>query len=155
MNEKTSLPPTFAEVDLNYYLTYVRDDSAAVLENVGYSTSKSSSPQKKTAMLFKSDVFGSDCEETGKLLMHELLNAIFLGKYKPGIIILTNSAVRLLNNARSAYLLAGLEKQGIKIIVCLTSAERYGIAGSVNVGTLSVMEEILKELMHANKVISI
>lgn len=156
MGEKTVLPPTFAEIDLNYYMTLVRDDSPAALEGLNYASSKSFSPDRKIILLLKSDSIGSGMDELGKSLLLEFITSMYRAKSKPGVIILLNSAVLLAEKGTAANYLASMEKQlFIRIMVCISSADRYGIANDISVGYLASMDEIYNSLMNADKIITL
>lgn len=155
LGDKTTLPPTFAEVDLNYYLTYVREESASVMENVKFSSKDNSAPQRKTVLVITSDSIGNDEGGVGRELMGEFLNVMRLSRKKPGVVILMNRGVKLAEGSTASFLLSELEKQGVKIMVCMTSAERHGVAHDLSAGFLVLMEDVLKEIMNAGKIITL
>ena len=61
----------------------------------------------------------------------------------------------LAEGSTASFLLSELEKQGVKIMVCMTSAERHGVAHDLSAGFLVLMEDVLKEIMNAGKIITL
>ncbi len=154
MGEKTVLPQTFAEIDLNYYLNLVRDDSA-VKECLNYAPSKSFSPDKNALLLITSDSIGQGLEGLGAVLFAEFFQSLIRSKTKPGVIILVNSGVTLANKEPFAGRLLLLEEQGVKIMVCISSADKYGMMDSIKAGFLASMDEICTEILSAAKVVTL
>ena len=150
------LPPSFAEIDMTYYLHYVSNKSTTdVLESIEPAFDSSFSPMKKTVLLLKSDSMGFDDSGFGKKLLIEFLHEMYLSKKKPGTVILLNTAVKLLESSTGMCFFSSLEKQSVKIMICMSSAEKYKILDKITFGSTVLMEEIFREIMTATKVISI
>lgn len=153
---ENALPPAFADIDMTYYLHYVsKTSSPDVLENIEYASDSSFSPIKKTVLLLKSDSIGFDDSDFGKKLMVEFLHEMYLSKKKPGTVILLNTAVKILESSTGMCIFSSLEKQSVKILICMTSAEKYKLLDKITLGSVVLMEEIFREIMTATKVISI
>src|SRR5690348_14762584 len=97
----TSVPPTFAEKDLNYYLRMIRGDFAE-LEETQTVKVQGPSAQKNIIILLSSDSIGQGPEELGKQLLVRFLGAITSNRIKPRAIILTNTAARLATEGSEA-----------------------------------------------------
>lgn len=153
---ENALPPSFAEIDMTYYLHYVSNSSSTdVLESIEPALDSSFSPIRKTVLLLKSDSLGCDESGFGKKLLTEFLHEMYLSKKKPGTVILLNTAVKLLESSTGICIFSSLEKQSVKILICMSSAEKYKVLDKINFGTAVLMEEIFREIMTATKVISI
>ena len=153
MGDKTVLPQIFAEIDLNYYMDLVRDDSS-VMEELRYAPSKVKNPDKRLLLILTSASLGEG-KKCGTLLIMELLQSIIRNSTKPGTIILLNDAVKLAEQKSSSERLTVLEEFGIKIMVCISSADKYGIMDSIKVGFLASMDEIYNAMVAASKIITL
>jgi len=149
------LPPTFQEKDINYYLKMIRGDFSELEEErplkLGGPTQV-----RNIVLVFGSDSIGSGKKELGRKLMYLFLQSIINGPTKPRAIVLMNSAVKMARGKTEMISkLTVLEEQGSKIMVCLSSAEGYGIQDDINIGFVASMDEICEAIMTAWKVISI
>lgn len=153
---KSAVPPTFAEKDLNYYLRMIRGDFAGLEEQEPQMVRVASAPsQKNIVILLTSQSLGSGNEELGKRLLKHFLEAVVHNRVKPRAIILTNSAVRLaVDDGDILHKLIVLEEQGIKILVCVLSADEYKVEEDLKVGSVSDMDAIAEHLLSAWKVIT-
>lgn len=153
MNSKTVLPQTFVEIDLNYYLNLVRDD--CTMESLDYAPVKTFSPDKNIAFLFTSSCIGTGKTELGQTILLELLSSLIRSNKKPGTIILINSAVNLAHKDPFAGRLLVLEEQGVKIMVCISSADKYGIIDGIKAGFLAGMDEITSVFLSGAKIVTL
>ena len=153
LNSKTVLPQTFVEIDLNYYLNLVRDD--CTMESLDYAPIKTFSPDKNIVFLLSSDSLGKGKTGLGQTLLLELLNSLIRNNTKPGTIILMNSGVCLAHKDPFAGRLLVLEEQGVKIMVCISSADKYGITDCIKAGFLSGMDEITSIFLSGAKIITL
>jgi intracellular sulfur oxidation DsrE/DsrF family protein len=72
------------------------------------------------------------------------------------MIILYNSGVKLLAKEKGLLdALSGLEEKGVEIIACGTCLDYYDLRGSISIGRISNMEEIVTMMMKASKVITL
>jgi hypothetical protein len=154
---KGTMPPTFAEKDLNYYLRMIRGDFAEIEEQEPQPVRVSSAPsQKNIVILLGSHTMGAGKEELGKRLLRHFLGAIIHNRVKPRAIILTNSAVQLAAEEGDVlHKLIILEEQGIRIMVCVLSVDEYGIEEQLKVGAIADMDAIADILLSAWKVITL
>lgn len=154
---KKTMPPTFAEKDLNYYLRMIRGDFAEIEEQEPQPARVSSAPaQKNIVILVGSHTMGSGNEELGKRLLRHFLAAVIHNRVKPRAIILTNSAVSLAAEEGDVlHKLIILEEQGIRIMVCVLSADEYGLEEQLKVGAIADMDAIADMLLSAWKVITL
>jgi len=152
-----TMPPTFAEKDLNYYLRMIRGDFAELEEQEPQPVRVSSAPsQKNIVILIGSHMMGTGNEELGKRLLRHFLGAIIHNRVKPRAIILTNSAVQLAADEGDVlHKLIILEEQGIKIMVCVVSADEYKLDEQLKVGSIADMDAIADTMLSAWKVITL
>lgn len=154
---KNTMPPTFAEKDLNYYLRMIRGDFAEIEEQEPQPVRVSNAPsQKNIVILLGSDTMGAGNEELGRRLLRHFLGAIIHNRVKPRAIILTNSAARLAAEEGDVlHKLMILEEQGIRIMVCVLSADEYKIDEQLRVGAIADMDAMADVLLSAWKVITL
>jgi hypothetical protein len=147
-------PPTFVEKDLSYYLRMVKNDFGE-LEEVQASRLRGPTSIKNIVVLFQSTGIGTGKKELGKKLLLSFLQSLVNSRVKPRALILINSAVNLaLESEPSMGKFILLEEQGCKVMVCLASADEYGIADKIKVGFVASMDEICEQLLEAWKVIT-
>jgi hypothetical protein len=147
------MPTTFAEKDLNYYLRMIRGDFAELEEEQVLKKAGGPSP-KNIVILIGSKTLGSGDEKVGARLLRHFLQALVHNRVKPRSLILLNEAV-MLATAESGVLndLTILEEQGIRILICVVSADEYGIEDEIKVGSIADMDAICDHLLNAWKVI--
>lgn len=152
---ESRLPPTFQETDLNYYLRMIRGDYAE-FEEMRPQKLGGPTQVKNIVIVFGSDSIGSGKDVLGKKLMYLFLQALINGQTKPRAIILLNSAVRMAHGRTEVIdKLAVLEEMGTKIMVCISSADEYGITDDIAIGYVASMDEICETIMTAWKVIAL
>ena len=94
-------------------------------------------------------------------LLGEILAKSFLGTLAeltdpPGVLALMNEGVKLaLNNTSSCEHLLTLEKKGVRILVCGTCTNHFGITADIGAGVISNMFEITEALLSADKTIAL
>lgn len=152
---KPSVPPAFAEKDLNYYLRMIRGDFAELEEEQTAKVAQSSK-QKNIVLLLGSTTLGSGNVELGERLLKFFLKALIHNRIKPRAVILVNEAVHLATE-ESAVLddLTVLTEQGVRVLVCVLSADEYGIEDGIKVGCIADMDNICDYLLTAWKVIAL
>lgn len=152
-----SMPPTFAEKDLNYYLRMIRGDFAELEEQEPQPLRISNAPsQKNVVILIGSAGMGTGREELGKRLLRHFLGAVIHNRVKPRAIILTHSAVTLAAEEGDVlHKLIVLEEQGIRIMLCVLSVDEYDIEEKIKVGAIADMDAIADLLLSAWKVITL
>lgn len=107
-------------------------------------------------IVVNSESMGSGDEGLGKVLMGAFLKKLWAKVDKPDILIMYNSAVKLLNK-ESGYMdvMVGLEEAGVEILACGTCLDHYDMRDAFIAGRVSNMEEIVATMSKAEKVITI
>jgi hypothetical protein len=152
---KPTIPPVFAEKDLNYYLRMIRGDFAE-LEETQTAKSVSSSKQKNVVVLLTSRSLGTGKPELGSRLMKHFLQAMVHNRVKPRAVILMNDAVHL--SIEGSNVLGDLDvltQQGVRVLIDVISADDYNIEDKIKVGCIADMDNITDYLLTAWKVISL
>jgi len=109
-----------------------------------------------TVMFITSDRIGHGADELGQLLMGLFLRTLSEMPTPPARLILANAGVKLAVEG-SAVLdhLRNIERIGVKIGVCGTCLDYYGLKDKVRVGAVSNLYEVTEQLLAATKVISV
>ena len=148
----TSVPPTFAEKDLDYYLRMIRGDFAELEETHAVRVAPGQS-QKNIVILLDKPGLGST-DALGARLLRHFMKALVHSRVKPRAVILVHEASRLaLEGSEVQQDLSILEEQGVRVLVCVVSADEFGISDSLKVGFIADMDNICDHLMNAWKVI--
>jgi len=94
--------------------------------------------------------------ELGPALMKSFLGALSQMKPPPMAVALMYDGVKLaLYDSSSCDHLKNLEKKGVSVLVCGTSADHFNILGEIGAGSISGMLEIVEILNRADKVMTI
>lgn len=102
----------------------------------------------------KSDTMGDGDPALGKRLLETFLTNLNVQKNIPTHILLYNSGVSLVKKDSPVLeALRELEKSGIRVMVCGTCIEHFGIQKEVGVGMISNMVSITEVLVNAGNVI--
>jgi selenium metabolism protein YedF len=114
-------------------------------------------PQDAGTVIFvSSDQIGRGADELGQLLMGLFLRTLSEMPAPPARLILANAGVKLAVEGSPALdALGKLEHRGVKIGVCGTCLDFYGIKEKIRVGTVSNLYEVTEQLLAAAKVISL
>lgn len=151
----STLPPTFQEKDLNYYLRMIRGDYSTMEEGQPLPL-PGSSQVKNIVIVFTADSLGRGNDMLGKKILLHFLQSLINGTTKPKAIILLNSAVNLACTSNEFIgKLTVLEEQGAKIMVCVSSLDEYKLSENLFVGFEASMDEICEVMMSALKVITL
>ena len=98
-------------------------------------------------VVLTSNLMGGGSEDLGKILMKGFLNTLPNLEKLPQEIICYSSAVTLaLKGTDTAQSLVKLNSQGVKITLCGTCVDFYGIKEEIEVGTISNMLYIAERL---------
>lgn len=148
-----SVPPTFEKKSVDYYLRMLRGEFSELEETRGLERVAGSS-QKNIVILLGSRTLGNGNDELGEKLLKFFLQALIHNRIRPKALILVNEAVRLtLPDSPVVDDLAVLGEQGIRILVCMASADEYDIERQIKVGCVADMDNICDHLLSAWKVI--
>jgi hypothetical protein len=152
---KPTVPPVFAEKDLNYYLRMIRGDFGES-EETQMAKTTSSSKQKNIVVVLSSLGLGHGQPELSQRLMKFFIQALVHNRVKPRALILLNEAVKLA--ADGSPLTADLDvlvQQGVRVMVDVISADEYKVEQQLKVGSIADMDNICDFLLTAWKVISL
>ncbi len=102
-----------------------------------------------------SDKMGQGDDELGKILIKAFINTIPEINKLPSTIVFYNAGVLLVQESFGLQEgLINLEQRGIKIIVCGTCVDYFGIKDKINVGQISNMYDIANALVGADKILT-
>jgi len=102
----------------------------------------------------KSDKMGEGNDDLGRLLMQGYINTIIETGILPEKIVFYNSGVKLVTEESNvAVSLMELEKKGVKIVMCGTCVDFYGLKDKINFGVISNMYDISDVLIKSGKII--
>jgi selenium metabolism protein YedF len=145
-----------------YSLIVEADGSGESMSNAeDYCPLPAAPVRKKTAaasghvICFKSDKMGDGPEELGRILIQGFCSTIKETSPLPSALVFYNTGV-LLAKEGSPVLdsLMELEKDGMKILVCGTCADYFGIKEQIKAGVISNMYDILSCLSSAGSVLN-
>ena len=128
------------------------------LENVAepYPESYCKNPESshEYVVVLKNDKMGLGDDDLGAILMKGYVNALREAGNAPSHIILYNAGVKLaIKGSGVEDSLKYLEKNGVKIIVCGTCADFFGLKQQVKAGIISNMYVIAETLAQAGHVV--
>ena len=111
-------------------------------------------PSGPTVFVIASDVMGHGNDELGRLLMKAFLHTTVDLEHGPDILIFYNTGVRLAAIDSGALDdLKTLEAKGVKILVCGTCVNFFGLAGQIGAGTVSNIYDIANVLSIAGRIV--
>jgi peroxiredoxin family protein len=103
--------------------------------------------------LFDADFIGGN-RELGKVLANGFLKAAASLDGMQGCVILISNAVRLAAEGSYALeVLSQLSSRGVRILLCGTCVDFFGIRDKLRIGTVSNALEIMATMAQASKVI--
>ncbi|MDO4567893.1 MAG: sulfurtransferase-like selenium metabolism protein YedF [Clostridia bacterium] len=110
-----------------------------------------------TVFFISGDRIGEGDRELGKQLMKMMLYTLANGDDVPGHLVFMNGGVLLAASDEEQVVasLAKLHERGVKLIVCGTCLDFYGMRGALSVGEVSNMYEIAEILLRARKVVTL
>lgn len=152
---KPTVPPSFAEKDLNYYLRMIRGDFAELEEGLPEKL-PTSSKQKNIVILMGSKSMGRGNPQLGLKLTKLFLKSLSHGGVTPRAIIFVNEAVELaIEGSPVLDELTVLSEQGVQVMSCLSSLDEIEAEEKIAVGSQVDMAKICEVLMTAWKVVSL
>lgn len=115
-----------------------------------------SCPPSGTTVFVTSDRLGQGADELGRLLMGLFLRTLSEVPSRPARLILANAGVKLATEGSMALdHLHNIERSGVKVGVCGTCLDFYGLKDKVRAGAVSNLYEVTEQLLGASKVISL
>ncbi|MCO6456629.1 MAG: DsrE family protein [Pirellulaceae bacterium] len=114
---------------------------------------------KNTVILLHKQVLGTVAEsdlEFGREMLDKFLHTLESQPEKPLAICFFTEGVKLV--VRDSPLLLGLkllQSQGVRMVICQSCLERYGLRDDVAVGEVGGMPDIVKLISAADKVVTV
>ncbi len=103
----------------------------------------------------KSELMGEGDPELGKVLMETFIDNLKLQEQLPTHVVMYNEGVKLaMKQSPSCSSLSELEEMGIRIMLCGTCIDHYGLQYDIGVGMISDMVAITETLASASHVIN-
>lgn len=103
----------------------------------------------------KGELMGDGDPELGKLLMETFVGNLKLQEHLPTHVLLYNGGVKLaMKGSPSCSSLTELEELGIRIMLCGTCIDHYGLQYDIGVGMISNMLVITETLASAGHVVT-
>ncbi|MFH1453747.1 MAG: hypothetical protein ABIH00_07180 [Armatimonadota bacterium] len=150
-----TLPPTFLEKDLSYYLRTLKNDFSEKAEPQALKLTPSAS-HKNVVILLTSNILGRSDEKLGKMLMSKFLMALSQNRIKPKALILMNEAVYLAKKeSETVPFLTSLIEQEVGILICEESLKEKKLEKEIRIGNNVNMHTICDNLLTAWKVVTI
>lgn len=110
--------------------------------------------EQKQVVVLTAQELGSGDEILGKKLMESFIFTLRQANQVPETIILYNEGAKLsVADTKTAEDLKFLEEEGVKILVCGTCADYYGIKDNMGAGEISNMATIVETMQNATKLI--
>lgn len=111
---------------------------------------------KRSVIMFTSQTLGSDSKELGSILMRNFLCTLGEAKTPPESIILMHAGVKLaVQGSETEKELLALKNRGVKLLICGTCVDYYGLKDEINSEEISNMHDITALLLAAEKLISV
>ena len=109
-----------------------------------------------TAVLITKKGIGGDDSLLGEVLMKGFLGTISQMAPLPSVLALMNEGVKLaMKHTSSLDHLMLLEKKGVRILVCGTCTNHFGVTSDIGAGVISNMFEITEALLASDKILSL
>jgi selenium metabolism protein YedF len=103
-------------------------------------------------ILVSSDRLGRGDDELGRLLMTLFLRTLVEMPSRPAVLALMNGGVKLaLADAETLAPLQAMANQGVKVMVCGTCLDFFGVKDRVRAGTVSNMYELAEVLLASDR----
>ena len=109
-----------------------------------------------TAVLITKKGIGGDDPLLGEVLMKGFLGTVSQITPLPSVLALMNEGVKLaMKHTASLDHLTVLEKKGVRILVCGTCTNHFGVTSDIGAGVISNMFEITEALLASDKILSL
>jgi intracellular sulfur oxidation DsrE/DsrF family protein len=109
-----------------------------------------------TVILVTSYGMGKGPEELQMMLIGKYLQLLGQGEHFPAVICFYTEGVKMvIDGSPVLEQLVALEKEGVRLIVCSTCLNYYGLADKVKIGIVGGMTDILEAQLRAGKVITL
>lgn len=108
------------------------------------------------AVLITKKGIGGDDSLLGEVLMKGFLGTLSQMTPLPSVLALMNEGVKLaMKHTSSLDHLIVLEKKGVRILVCGTCTNHFGVTSDIGAGVISNMFEITEALLASDKILSL
>jgi selenium metabolism protein YedF len=105
-------------------------------------------------VVFSSETMGRGDDKLGETIMKAFVHTLSEADIPPESMVFYNGGVKLAAEGSDVLDdLRSLEKRGVRILVCGTCVNFYGLTGKIGAGTVSNMFDILTVLTNAAKII--
>ncbi len=106
-------------------------------------------------VLIGSDSLGSGDDKLGVILMSNFLRLLGQREELPKFVILWNSAVKLaVRDTETVEFVKVLQDRGVKVILCRTCVEYFGLEDKLGAGEIDGMVRI-QEILSEHRVVSV
>ena len=103
-----------------------------------------------------SDTMGRGAEELGTVLMKSFLHTLTEASKKPEVMVFFNTGVKLTTQGSEVLEdLDALSNTGVRILVCGTCLNYFGLKDKIASGTVSNMYDIVETMLTAGRIIHI
>ena len=110
----------------------------------------------KTVFIINSQYMGQGDDELGATIMSAFWKKLWVSQTKPEAVLFYNSGVKLLTKAGGQLeALHALHGAGVDLIACGTCVDKFGLQSDIAEGRISGMEEMLQQMLSADKVVTI
>jgi intracellular sulfur oxidation DsrE/DsrF family protein len=111
---------------------------------------------KNTVIIISSYGIGKGPKELQLILIGKYLQLLGQGEEYPAAICFYTEGVKLVIDSSPVLdQLAALEKKGVRLIVCSTCINFFGLSNKVRIGIVGGMTDILEAQFRAEKVITL
>ena len=109
-----------------------------------------------TVVVFPCDRMGQGDDDLGKVLMRAFLHTLGEIAPRPDVMIFFNGGVTLTTDGSEVLEdLRALEKTGIRLLVCGTCLDFFGLKDRLQAGTISNMYDIAETMLSAGRIVRI
>jgi len=134
-------------------VTTVPEAALDIIDAAAYCSSDDSA--RDYAVCIKSELMGEGDPELGRILMETFVESLKLQDQLPTHVILYNGGVKLaMKQSPVCAALAELEELGIRVMLCGTCIDHYGLQMDIGVGMISNMVVITETLASAGHVVT-
>lgn len=111
---------------------------------------------ENTVLLVTNNGMGKADENLQQLLLSKYLDLLLQNENLPGALCFYTDGVKLVcEGSPVVQQLRGLESKGVRLIICSTCLNYFGLTEKVQLGIVGGMGDILEAQMKAQKVITI
>jgi len=113
-------------------------------------------PMQNSVILITNNGMGQGDAALQKTLIEKYLELLLAGGDLPAVICFYTAGVKLVVDGSSVLAqLSVLEQKGVRMVICATCLNYYGLRDSVRVGIVGGMGDILEAQTKADKVITL